>query len=178
MTLRTVLKHVIGYLVGFGMFMAGIPFGLYLASTILDRYLPICLVAQVHVRLCLSLLIAGVGIVFMVWSNVWLLFVGKGGPVDVFGVHISPRSQHLVTSGPYRYTRNPMAFGALSFYVGLAVFFNSAICLVLVTALSAGASVYLKTVEEKRLLKDFGDAYEKYRQTVSMLVPLPPRKEM
>jgi len=143
----------------------------------LDRYLPICLVAQVHLRLCLSLLIAGIGIVFMVWSNVWLFFVGKGGPADGFGVHISPRSRHLVTSGPYRYTRNPMVFGALSFYLALAVFFNSAICLGLVTALSVGASVYLKTVEEKRLLKDFGDAYEKYRQTVSMLVPFPPREK-
>jgi protein-S-isoprenylcysteine O-methyltransferase Ste14 len=143
MTLRTVLKHVIGYLVGLSMFAVGIPFGLYLASTMLDQYLPICLIAQVHLRLCLSLLVAGVGIVFMVWSNVWLFFVGKGGPADVFGVDISPRSLHLVTSGPYRHTRNPMAFGALSFYLGLAIFLNSVICLVLVTALSVGASVYL-----------------------------------
>jgi protein-S-isoprenylcysteine O-methyltransferase Ste14 len=41
-----------------------------------------------------------------------------------------------------------------------------------------GASIYLKQVEEKRLLKDFGDEYEKYRKRVSILVPLPPGKRI
>lgn len=174
---QIVLRHIVGYLAGFSIFVAGIPFGLYLISTSLDRYLPINLIALVGLRISLSLLIGGVGIIFILWSNLWLFFVGKGGPADWFGTQISPRSQHLVISGPYRYTRNPMMFGALSFYFGLAVFFNSAICLGLVAALSVGASIYLKTVEEKRLLKDFGDAYQQYRKSVSMLVPLPPREK-
>jgi protein-S-isoprenylcysteine O-methyltransferase Ste14 len=177
MTLRIVLKHVTGYSVGFGMFIAGIPFGLYLVSIRFDRYLPIDLIAEAPIRIAVCLLTGIIGIVFVAWSNLYLLFVGKGGPADGFGVHISPRSRHLVTSGPYRYTRNPMAFGALSFYLGLAIFFNSAICLGLVVAVSVGALIYLKTVEEKRLLKDFGDPYQQYRKTVSMLVPLPPRKK-
>ena len=158
--------------------MVGIPCGLYLASMKFDRYLPINLIAEAPIRIAVCLLIGIIGIGFVAWSNLYLLFVGKGGPADVFGVHISPRSRHLVTGGPYRYTRNPMAFGALSFYLALAVFFNSAICLVLVAVVSVGASVYLKTVEEKRLLRDFGDAYERYRKTVSVLFPLPPRKKV
>jgi len=174
---QIVLRHIVGYLAGFSIFVAGIPFGLYLISMSLDRYLPINLIALVGLRISLSLLIGGVGIIFILWSNLWLFFVGKRGPADWFGTQISPRSQHLVISGPYRYTRNPMMFGALSFYFGLAVFFNSAICLGLVAALSVGASIYLKTVEEKRLLKDFGDAYQQYRKSVSMLVPLPPREK-
>jgi protein-S-isoprenylcysteine O-methyltransferase Ste14 len=174
---QIVLRHIVGYLAGFSIFVVGVPVGLYFASTVLDRYLPIDLVPQTWVRMSLSLLVAGLGIAFIVWSNLWLFFVGKGGPADWFGTQISPRSQHLVTSGPYRYTRNPMMFGALSFYLGLAVFFNSAICLGLVAALSVGASIYLKAVEEKRLLRDFGDAYEQYRKSVSMLVPLPPREK-
>lgn len=174
---QIVLGHIVGYLAGFSIFVAGIPFGLYLISTSLDRYLPINLIAGARLRTVISLLIAGVGIIFILWSNLWLFFVGKGGPADWFGTQISPRSQHLVTSGPYRYTRNPMMFGALSFYLGLAVFFNSAICLGLVATLSVGASIYLKTVEEKRLLRDFGDAYQQYRKSVSMLVPLPPREK-
>jgi protein-S-isoprenylcysteine O-methyltransferase Ste14 len=174
---QIVLRHIVGYLAGFSIFVPGIPFGLYLISMSLDRYLPINLIALVGLRISLSLLIGGVGIIFILWSNLWLFFVGKGGPADWFGTQISPRSQHLVISGPYRYTRNPMMFGALSSYLGLAVFFNSAICLALVAALSVGASIYLKTVEEKRLLKDFDDAYQQYRKSVSMLVPLPPREK-
>jgi protein-S-isoprenylcysteine O-methyltransferase Ste14 len=174
---QIVLRHIVGYLAGFSIFVAGIPFGLYFVSTNFDGYLPINLIAGTRLRIALSLLIGGVGIIFILWSNLWLFFVGKGGPADWFGTQISPRSQRLVTSGPYHYTRNPMMFGALSFYFGLAVFFNSAICLGLVAALSVGASIYLKTVEEKRLLRDFGDAYQQYRMTVSMLVPLPPREK-
>jgi protein-S-isoprenylcysteine O-methyltransferase Ste14 len=174
MTLRNILRHIIGYLVGFSIFVVGIPLGLYRVSKKLDGYLPINLIAAPRLRTALSLLIAGVGIVFALWSNLWLFFVGKGGPVDGLGIQISPRSQHLITNGPYRYTRNPMMFGALSFYFGIAVFLNSAICIGLVAVLFVVAPVYLKHVEEKRLLRDFGESYEQYRRQVSMLVPLPP----
>ena len=101
---QIVLRHIVGYLAGFSIFVAGMPFGLYLISTSLDRYLPINLIAGARLRIALSLLIGGTGVVFIVWSNLWLFFVGKGGPADWFGTQISPRSQHLVTSGPYRYT--------------------------------------------------------------------------
>jgi protein-S-isoprenylcysteine O-methyltransferase Ste14 len=176
MTLRTVLRHITGYVAGFGIFMVGIPFGLYFVSKTLDRYLPIGLIPQTWLRMGLSLPVAALGIGFIVWSNLSLFFVGKGGPADGLGIQISPRTKHLVTSGPYRYTRNPMVFGALSLYVGLAIFLDSAICLGLAALLFLSASIYLKQVEEKRLLKDFGDEYEKYRKRVSILVPLPPGK--
>lgn len=173
---QIVVRHIAGYLVGFSMFVLGMPLGLYLICSNLDRYLPVEPVALTGLRIALSLLIGGVGIMFIVWSNLWLFFVGKGGPADWFDTQISPRSQRLVTTGPYRYTRNPMMFGALSSYLALAIYLNSAICLGLVAAMSVGASIYLKAVEEKRLLRDFGAAYQQYRRSVSMLVPLPPRK--
>jgi protein-S-isoprenylcysteine O-methyltransferase Ste14 len=178
MTLQNVLRYITGYVAGFGIFMVGIPFGLYFVSTMLDRYLPIRLIPQTWLRMGFSLLAAALGIVFIVWSNLYLFFVGKGGPADGLGVQSSPRTKHLVTSGPYRYTRNPMVFGALSSYVGLAIFLNSSICLGLAALLFWSASIYLKQVEERRLLKDFGDEYEKYRKRVSILVPLPPGKRI
>lgn len=172
---RTALRHIIGYLGGISISCLGIPFGLYTVSTKLNR--PIWGLADSGLRIALSLLIGVVGITFMLWSNIYLLFVGKGGPVDGFGIAVSPRTQRLVTSGPYRYTRNPMAFGAFSLYLALALLFNSAICVALVAILSGGAYLHLRWTEEKRLLKDFGDAYEKYRKTVSVFVPLPARKK-
>jgi protein-S-isoprenylcysteine O-methyltransferase Ste14 len=172
---RDVIRHITGYLGGISIFCLGIPSGLYMISTKLNR--PIWPLAHSKLSIALSLLIGIVGITFMLWSNIYLFFIGKGGPADGFGVAVSPRTKHLVTSGPYRYTRNPMAFGALSFYLALALFFNSAICVALVAILSGGAYLYLRWIEEKRLLKDFGDAYEQYRRTVSILVPLPARKK-
>jgi protein-S-isoprenylcysteine O-methyltransferase Ste14 len=172
---RNVIRHITGYLGGISIFCLGIPFGLYMVSTKLNR--PIWGLADTRLRIALSLLTGIVGITFLLWSNIYLFFIGKGGPADGFGVAVSPRTKCLVTSGPYRYTRNPMAFGALSSYLALALFFNSAISAALVTILSVGAYLYLRRIEEKRLLKDFGDAYEQYRKTVSILVPLPARKK-
>jgi protein-S-isoprenylcysteine O-methyltransferase Ste14 len=172
---RYVIRHITGYLCGISIFCLGIPFGLYMVSVKLNR--PIWGLADTRLRITLSLLIGIAGITFMLWSNIYLFFVGKGGPADGFGVAVSPRTKRLVTSGPYRYTRNPMAFGALSFYLALALFLNSAICIALVSILSSGAYLYLRWIEEKRLLKDFGDTYEQYRKTVSILVPLPARKK-
>ena len=69
-----------------------------------------------------------------------------------------------------------MVFGALSSYLALAIFLDSAFCLTLVAALWTLAPFYLRLVEEKRLLADFGGAFLQYRRRVSMLIPLPPRK--
>ena len=35
--------------------------------------------------------------------------------------------------------------------------------------------IYLKAVEEKRLLKDFADEYKRYKKKVSMIIPWLPK---
>jgi len=75
---QIVLRHIVGYLAGFSIFVVGIPLGLYFVSTNFDGYLPINLIAGARLRTVISLLIAGVGIIFVAWSNLWLFFVGKG----------------------------------------------------------------------------------------------------
>ena len=173
MRLRTLLRHILGYLIGGGVFLVGIPCVIYLASTALDPLLPRGVLPIAPIRISLALVMGAIGIGFALWSNAWLLFVGKGGPTDAFGVAVSPRAQRLVTTGPYRYTRNPMAFGALCIYLGVAPYLDSLTGLAIVAVLVLGAVPYLKLTEEKRLLRDFGQEYEDYRSAVSMLVPWP-----
>jgi protein-S-isoprenylcysteine O-methyltransferase Ste14 len=36
--------------------------------------------------------------------------------------------------------------------------------------------IFVKLTEERRLLKEFGSAYEEYRQKVSMFIPWPKKK--
>ena len=171
MRVQTIIRHGLGFLFGFSVFLVGIPSALYLISSNLDRYVSITLISDERTRVAISSLIGIVGLAFIVWSNAHLLLVGKGGPADGFGVAISPRSQHLVTSGPYRHTRNPMVFGAQSLYLAVAIFLNSAICVAVVASFVVLSLIYLKLVEEKRLVRDFGAAYEQYRSEVPMLVP-------
>jgi protein-S-isoprenylcysteine O-methyltransferase Ste14 len=112
------------------------------------------------------------GAVFALWSNIYLLDIGKGGPMEGFNMAISPRTKKLVVTGPYRYCRNPMVFGAFMLYVSVSVYLTSIICLFILLIFLFLARVYLSAFEEKRLLKDFGDEYIDYKNKVSMIFPL------
>jgi protein-S-isoprenylcysteine O-methyltransferase Ste14 len=153
--------------IGFSIFFLAIPYGLYATAKAVAG--PRIMGSQA--RVIAMLLFGAVGLLFAVWSNAALLFKGKGGPTDVFNVAITPRTRHLVITGPYRYTRNPMVLGALSWYVALAVYWNSIPALGVVAGLFALIRVYLRATEEKRLLRDFGAEYKEYRKRVAMIVP-------
>jgi protein-S-isoprenylcysteine O-methyltransferase Ste14 len=113
-----------------------------------------------------------IGFIFLIWSNLYLFQVGKGGPADAMGVAISPRTKKLVISGPYRYCRNPMVFGAFTVYLSIVIYLNSVAGLIALVILFFCAVIYLKNSEEKRLLKDFGPDYTEYREKVPMIIPL------
>jgi len=100
---------------------------------------------------------------------------GKGGPAEGFGVAVSPRTEHLVVTGPYRWSRNPMVFGALTCYTALVLFWGTIGGLIVLAILFPCSVFYLKRSEETRLLNDFGKEYEIYKKRVSMIVPWPKR---
>jgi protein-S-isoprenylcysteine O-methyltransferase Ste14 len=78
---------------------------------------------------------------------------------------IRPAS-HLVASGPYRFSRNPMYVGLSVLYLGLALLFNVVWPIVLLP-LVVFALYHLVIRREERYLADaFGDAYAAYRQRV------------
>jgi protein-S-isoprenylcysteine O-methyltransferase Ste14 len=51
--------------------------------------------------------------------------IGKGGPVEIGNIEISPKTENLAVSGPYKNTRNPMLFGTFLVYLAFALFINS-----------------------------------------------------
>jgi protein-S-isoprenylcysteine O-methyltransferase Ste14 len=161
-------------MIGVGISLVLVPCGLYLLGTHWDWRFGLDRVPEA-LRTAAAIVAGIVGIVFAAWSNLYLAWVGKGGPTDGLGVAISPRTRRLVTTGPYRYTRNPMVFGALSMYLGLALYLNSPLCVVLVAVLFMFVPFYLRRFEERRLLAEFGEEYEAYRRTTSTIFPLPPR---
>lgn len=168
-------RYINGYIFGASMFMLVIPgiiFSVSYFSGSLFSY-PIC--GDTRLRILVSFIILIPGIFFMVWSNASLFMTGKGGPAEGFGIEISPKTKVLVTSGPYRYTRNPMVFGAYTMYLALTVYLNSYPAMIFILIFFPVIIFYLKKSEEKRLVKDFGEDYIKYRERVSMLIPLPPK---
>jgi protein-S-isoprenylcysteine O-methyltransferase Ste14 len=170
------LRHLVGFTVGLCLFGVAVPLGIYQLSQIIDDLLVLERFGPPALRFTLALPLLPLGLVFVLWSNSLLLTRGRGGPADGFGVAISPRTEKLVVSGPYRYTRNPMVFGVLSAYFSISLFLGSIGGLVVLAVLSPLFVFYLRRVEEQRLLNDFGEEYEEYRRNVSMIIPLPPRR--
>jgi protein-S-isoprenylcysteine O-methyltransferase Ste14 len=165
------LQHIMGYLIGGSLFLIGMPCGLYLASRSFDHLIDIQLIPVSGLRLALAVILLLLGLLFGFWSIVVQNMVGKGGPLEAVNIEVSPKTQNLVVTGPYRYTRNPMLFGACVLYYAVAVYLNSVIAIAIVTLFMAFMLIFVKLIEERRLLKDFGSDYEEYRQRVSMFVP-------
>ena len=170
--MKEIFRYIIGYIIGITIFLFLIPLGLY-EITRLDYLIGNrVIINSTILRIIISLVIFFIGVWFMIWSNIFLFRQGKGGPAEGFGIAISPRTKKLVTTGPYRFSRNPMVFGAFSIYFSLMIFFNSIIgILFLIVSIFIGI-IYLKLSEEKRLLKDFGNEYIEYKKKVSMIFPL------
>jgi len=164
-------RLIFGYLIGFSIFIVLIPYLLVAGSRNPDLFLNLSFIPNFYVRLIIALPIFCIGLLFAIWSNIFLLVKGKGGPVDVLNVAISPRSEKLVVSGPYRYCRNPMMFGALCLYLSISIFVNSLLDVIVILLLIPLIILYLKLTEEKRLLKDFGEEFLFYRSNVAMIVP-------
>ncbi|HEX9085111.1 MAG TPA: isoprenylcysteine carboxylmethyltransferase family protein [Gemmatimonadaceae bacterium] len=72
----------------------------------------------------------------------------------------------FVTSGPYRFTRNPMYLGLTLIYVGVAGTRLEIWPLIVLPMLLAYANFVVIPVEERRLSAVFGDAYQRYCASV------------
>jgi protein-S-isoprenylcysteine O-methyltransferase Ste14 len=84
----------------------------------------------------------------------------------------------VVTTGPYRYTRNPMLTGVFLFLFGLGLYFDSFSLVVFFTPLFIAVNAWeLTQIEEPELARRFGDEYTAYRRRTPMFIPRPRRKE-
>ncbi len=116
------------------------------------------------------LMLAGLSFIKTAWQI--LVREGKGHPQEVFGYPLLPPTQKLVTDGPYNFTRNPMGLGFLLNLLGILLLFRSLSALILLyPIICALAFLYLKKVEEPRLVRRFGQEYLEYRNRVSFLIP-------
>jgi protein-S-isoprenylcysteine O-methyltransferase Ste14 len=76
----------------------------------------------------------------------------------------------LVTSGPYHVVRHPIYSGILAAGVGTALALSWQ--WLIVVALAGIYFVYSATVEERFMTEQFPDAYQVYKRSTKMLVPL------
>lgn len=158
------LREIAGYLLGLLLFLGLIPFLMWLASGKPD------INALLNSWPSLAGIIAiASGLVLSIWAILHMRRSGKGNPFDAFGHELAPRTKHLMTDGPYRFSRNPMLLGVIILLGGCVLLlrtWQSALILALFVAIM----LCQVASEEKRLLKDFGSPYSDYCTQVHRLL--------
>ena len=150
-----ILREIVGYLLGGVVFVLLVPWGMWLLSGRTELW------CSLSWRVALAWVMMVAGLALSVWTIVYMRRKGDGNPMDAFGHEVAPRTRHLMTEGPYRLNRNPMLTGIFVYLAGL--------CLWLwawqsVAAFAVFVIIMLLQVrsEEKRLRRDFGEAYNDY----------------
>jgi protein-S-isoprenylcysteine O-methyltransferase Ste14 len=114
----------------------------------------------------LGLLAFVIGIPWLSWSIYLQHTRGRGTPLPLLP------TKTLLNEGPYKYTRNPMSFGAIFWLAGWALIFDSPVALFGgVGAFSVMVLTYIRMVEEKELRQRFGEPYMNYQASTPFLIP-------
>jgi protein-S-isoprenylcysteine O-methyltransferase Ste14 len=108
----------------------------------------------------------------MIWSLIYPIRIGRGHPLSEPGMEIQPKTTTLVTTGPYRYTRNPMVFGYWLMLPAMSFALNSTSFLfILFPCLLISSSLYIVLVEEPWTEKRFGPDYANYKKLTPRFIP-------
>lgn len=113
----------------------------------------------------LPLLVGAAGVA---WCFVLFVRVGRGTPNPL----VPP--QHLVTTGPFAWTRNPIILSHALATLGLALVVGSPAAAIIVLLLGIPVQ-FVQRHEERALEARFGDAYRAYREAVPRWLPRRPR---
>lgn len=105
------------------------------------------------------------GVIVLLWCVRDFYVSGKGtlAPWD------PPKK--LVTTGLYRFIRNPMYVGVLLLVLGWALYLSSLMLAAYMVVLAIGFHIRVLTYEEHRLKSQFGEEWEAYKASVPRWLP-------
>lgn len=152
-------------LIGGPLFLVLIPLLLIKTMPRLDDWLHLPSFSFGWVNYLIGGILILIGMVFGLWSIGDQLFIARGTPLPVMA------TQKLLISGPFRYCRNPMTFGTICAYSGVAILVGSLSSLILVWLFGGLLVTYLKRVEEDELTERFGKEYEAYKAATPFIIP-------
>jgi|ADKI01.1.fsa_nt_gi Putative protein-S-isoprenylcysteine methyltransferase len=89
-----------------------------------------------------------------------------------FSPHVEIQKEHkLIEKGLYKYIRHPSYLGSIISLTGLSIAFESLLSLIFSLILSSIFYGYRINVEEKELIKIFGNGYLNYIKRTKKLIP-------
>lgn len=159
LTLKNIIVNTCYYLITIGLLPAGV--------LLIERSLGVT--GHRSVVLCNIAVMLGVaGVVLQAWCILLFQRLGGGTPSPAFP------PQRLVTTGPYAWVRNPMNWGELLVFLGLAGWFGSALLAAYAALGWVAFHTFIVKWEEPRLIRTFGADYTQYRDTVPRWRPKTP----
>jgi methanethiol S-methyltransferase len=113
--------------------------------------------------------IAGLGVVYSVYQLDFFFFAGLRQLIGVSRFALeSTSTAHLVTSGLHRYVRHPLYTTSLiCLYLTSPMTINRLALIVSFTLYFYIGSIF----EERKLVREFGDAYRQYQKQAPRLIP-------
>ncbi len=102
---------------------------------------------------------------FSLWALYFLAKEGEGSHLPLKPI------KKLITSGPYRYTRNPLVFGLILYYGGLTIWIGSFYALAIFSIFLTLFILYRRNIKEDLLEEKFGEKYLKYKNYTPFLIP-------
>jgi protein-S-isoprenylcysteine O-methyltransferase Ste14 len=161
---RLVLAPIVG-----GLYLSLIALFIIL-SFVTDHYLHLPKAVYLPWSLIVGICLITIGLFMMLLSIIYFIKV-KGTPVP-----FSPPPR-LVSTGPYRFARNPMLTGIFMQLFGLGIASGSLSLIFVFTPLFIIINVWeLKKVEEPELVKRLGQEYVEYKKRVPMFFPFHVKK--
>lgn len=101
------------------------------------------------------------------WTYSYLVLDADGSPTPLL-----KQTSHLVTDGPYSWSRNPSIIAKSGGVIALALLFRSPFFLLVMFPLLLGGSLIEKRWrQEPVLVRVFGDHYIRYRDRTPILFP-------
>lgn len=115
-----------------------------------------------------GLFIICVGVFIYLWTATSFLLRGKGTPAiwftKVISFIIGEEPVKMVSSGLYKYSRNPMYLGVMTTVAGQGIFFQYSILLWYALSLFIIFTLVVIFIEEPHLEKKFGEEYKNYKK--------------
>jgi len=163
-------KRIIALLPAGVLFLLILPYLFLVICPSLDERLGLDRIEPGAATIVIGGILMVVGFFFAFWSIMMQLTQGRGTPLPMMP------TQGLITTGPFRYCRNPMTLGTILAYLGMTIAAATVVGVALVLALGSLLITYLKKVEDKELAERFGEQYLEYKERVPFIVPRIPRQ--
>ena len=107
-----------------------------------------------------------IGAILYIWSSLSFLLQGEGTPAIWFTKRLhfilGEEPVNLVSSGLYKFSRNPMYLGVISFVFGIGIWSQSKYILIYAVALVLIFHLVVVFLEEPHLKKKYGKEFTEY----------------